>query len=75
MRLDKEEVMNNLIYHFKPYIIFVLGFLSGNLDHPAKWLAVVSFIAASIVIEFWRYQYRKVDYEQIEIKGLNNGNF
>ena len=56
--------MNGLFYHFKLYIIFVLGFISGSLEHTAKWISVISLITASLIIEYWRYKYRKYDYEK-----------
>ena len=59
--------MNSIIYEFKPYLFFVFGFLSGQLEHPVKWLAVIAFITASMIIEYWRYQARRVDFEEIEI--------
>ena len=66
--------MEGLFYHFKPYLIFALGFLCGSLDHPIKWVSVVLLLSASILIEYMRYLYRHFDYEEIEIKGINSGN-
>ena len=63
--------MEQLFYYFKPYIIFAIGFLSGNLDHWTKWIAVISLLIASLLILFWRYKYRKFDYEEITMKDVD----
>lgn len=62
--------MEDLFYHFKPYLIFALGFYCGTLDHPIKWMSVIMLIGASLTIEYMRYAYRKFDYYEIELKGL-----
>ena len=59
--------MESFIYWFKPYIFFIAGFLSGQLDHPVKWISILSFICASMLIEYWRYKSRDFDYEEIEL--------
>ena len=59
-----------LFYWFKPYIFFSIGFLCGGLDHPVKWVAVVMFISASLLIEWWRYKARDIDFEYIEITDI-----
>lgn len=50
---------SSFLYEIKPYALFVLGFISGNLDHPVKWVSVLCLIAASIIIAIWRFKARR----------------
>ncbi len=61
---------SELLYHFRPYILFVAGFMCGQLEHPIKWISITLFFLASMTIEWWRYSNRNIDYQEIEIKGV-----
>ena len=66
--------LNGLLYEFKPFFMFALGFLCGNLEHPIKWLSLVILVSIAIYFETKRYFYRKdwsyFKFEKIEIKGI-----
>ena len=47
--------MENLLYELRPFLLYALEFISGQLDHPVKWLSVAMFIIASLMITRWRY--------------------
>jgi len=59
-------MQSELIYHFKPYMIFVLGFCCGHLDHPIKWISVVMLLGASLLIEWWRFKSNSIVHAIIE---------
>lgn len=50
--------MEQLYYELKPFIFYAVGFACGHLDHPIKWISVMMFILASIMIIKWRYSAR-----------------
>lgn len=47
--------MEQILYEFRPFLLYAFGFLSGQLDHPVKWVSVILFILTSIFILQMRY--------------------
>lgn len=54
-KMTKDNSMERLLYEIRPFLLYALGFLSGQLDHPIKWVSVVLFILTSIFIIQMRY--------------------
>ena len=53
--------MKNLLYELKAYIFAVAGILTAiSLNHPIKWLSVILFISASLLILELRHEYRVI---------------
>lgn len=61
--------MEELLYWFRPYILYALGFFCGGLDHPIKWMSVCILISISLYIAYARFRNNRVTYEEIQLKG------
>ncbi len=61
--------MEHIYYEYKPLMMLVAGFICISLDHPAKWLAISSLVAAGLLVKYWRYKFR---YDELNIKSVRS---
>jgi len=53
--------MEQLVYEFKAFIFAIAGILSAILlNHPVKWVSVLFFMFASLLILELRYEHRVI---------------
>ena len=50
--------MEEFLYETKPYMLFVAGFMVGQMDHPAKWISAMALVGSGVMIKYWRHQYK-----------------